>query len=343
MEPQQNVSLASYSTMGLGGQAAYLLDITDKFQVPKAIEWARSKSLPFLMIGGGSNTIWRDEGFPGLVLVNKISSFETQQEDETNFYITVGAGENWDSVVERSVQAGLTGIEALSLVPGSAGATPVQNVGAYGQEISNTLVSAEAYDTQDNTFLTLSAASCGFGYRTSRFKTTDQHRFMITGITLHLMKANPEPPFYAAVQTYFDQQDITAYTPQSLRDAVMAIRTAKLPDPAIVHNTGSFFANPIIGDAQLRELRDTYPTMPSWETDDPEKVKIPAAWLLETAGLKDVHDSQTGMATWPTQPLVLINENAQSTADLLAFKEKIVTLVQKKFGITLEQEPELLP
>lgn len=329
--------------MGLGGQAAYLLDITDKFQAPKAIEWARSKSLPFLMIGGGSNTIWRDEGFPGLVLVNKISGFETQQEDETNFYITVGAGENWDSVVERSVQAGLTGIEALSLIPGSAGATPVQNVGAYGQEISNTLVSAEAYDTQDNTFLTLPAASCGFGYRTSRFKTTDQHRFMITGITLHLMKANPEPPFYAAVQTYFDQQNITAYTPQSLRDAVIAIRTAKLPDPAIVHNTGSFFANPIIGDAQLRELRDTYPTMPSWETDDSEKVKIPAAWLLETAGLKDVHDSQTGMATWPTQPLVLINENAQSTADLLAFKEKIVTLVQKKFGITLEQEPELLP
>ncbi|HVV66878.1 MAG TPA: UDP-N-acetylmuramate dehydrogenase [Candidatus Saccharimonadales bacterium] len=343
MEPQQNVSLANYSTMGLGGSAAYLVEITSRFQVPAAVEWARAKSLPLLMLGGGSNTIWRDEGFPGLVLINKISNFEVQQEDETNFYITVGAGENWDSVVERSVQKGLTGIEALSLIPGSAGATPVQNVGAYGQEISDTLVSVEVFDTSTNEFTTLPAASCGFGYRTSRFKTTDKHRFLITGLTIHLMKADPEPPFYAAVQSYFDEQNITNYTSQSLRDAVIAIRTAKLPDPAVVHNTGSFFANPIIDDAQLRELRDTYPTMPSWETDDPEKVKIPAAWLLDQAGLKDVHDEKTGMATWPTQPLVLINENAKSTADLLAFKQKIIEIVEHKFGITLEQEPELLP
>jgi UDP-N-acetylmuramate dehydrogenase len=343
MKPQQNVSLANYSTMGLGGSAAYLLEITYKKQIPDAVQWANERKLPILMIGGGSNIVWRDEGFSGLVLINKLMGLDSQQEDTANTYLTVSAGENWDSVVEHSVQAGLTGIEALSLIPGSTGATPVQNVGAYGQEISETLVSVEAFDTQTNNFVTLAAADCAFGYRTSRFKTTDRHRFLITSLTLHLTFGNPQPPFYAAVQAYFDKYNIKDYTPQSLRDAVVAIRTAKLPDPAVVHNTGSFFANPVIREELLSQLRDSYPTIPSWETNEPDKVKIPAAWLLEQAGFKDVHDQPTGMATWPTQPLVLINEHADSTADLLAFKQKIIDTVQSKFSITLEQEPELLP
>ena len=343
MNPQQNVSLAGYSTMGLGGQAAYLIEIHDRAEVPQAVAWAKERQLPLLMIGGGSNIVWRDESFPGLVLVNKISRFESFEEDATNVYLTVGAGENWDSVVERSVAAGLTGIEALSLIPGSAGATPVQNVGAYGQDISQTLVSIEAFDTQTDALITIPASDCAFGYRTSRFKTTDRHRFLITAITLHLTRGNPQPPFYRAVQSYFDEHDIHTYTPATLREAVLAIRNAKLPDPEVVHNTGSFFANPIIDESALAQLRDSYPTIPSWETDTPGKVKIPAAWLLDQAGLKGIHDQQTGMATWPTQPLVLVNEAAKSTADLLAFKAKIIELVQKKFGITLEQEPELLP
>jgi UDP-N-acetylmuramate dehydrogenase len=241
------------------------------------------------------------------------------------------------------VQAGLTGIEALSLIPGTAGATPVQNVGAYGQDISQTLVTIEAFDTQAGQLVTIPASDCAFGYRTSRFKTTDRHRFLISSITLHLTRGNPGPPFYRAVQSYFDEHDVKDYSPAVLREAVLAIRNAKLPDPAVVHNTGSFFANPIVDEGLVAQLRDSYPAMPAWETGDPQKRKIPAAWLLDTAGLKGVKDSQTGMATWPTQPLVLVNEQAKSTADLLAFKQKIVTLVQKKFGITLEQEPELLP
>lgn len=329
--------------MGLGGTATYLTDITDRRQLPEATRWAKERRLPVLMIGGGSNIVWRDEGFSGLVLVNRIAGYETQQEDETNFYLTVGAGENWDGVVERSVEAGLTGIEALSLIPGTTGATPVQNVGAYGQEISDTLVSVEAFDTRADEFVTIPAVDCAFGYRASRFKTADRHRFLITALTLHLIKGAPRPPFYAAIQTYFDQHDITQPTPAILRDAVVAIRSAKLPDPARVHNTGSFFANPLIDESQLRELRDIYPTLPSWETNQPGKVKVPAAWLLDQAGLKDFHDQQTGMATWPTQPLVLVNERARSTADLLAFKQKIVDAVQQKFGIALVQEPELLP
>ncbi|HVX47771.1 MAG TPA: UDP-N-acetylmuramate dehydrogenase [Candidatus Saccharimonadales bacterium] len=343
MNPQQNVSLAEYSTMGLGGAAAYLLEVRDRMVVAEAYAWARSRSLPILMIGGGSNIVWRDEGFPGLVLVNKIGGFETYEEDETSVYLTIGAGENWDQVVERSVTAGLTGIEALSLIPGTAGATPVQNVGAYGQEISETLVSVEAFDTQAGQLINIPAADCAFGYRTSRFKVTDHGRFFITSLTLHLTKGNPMPPFYAAVQAYFDKQSVTDYTPAALREAVVAIRSAKLPDPALVHNTGSFFANPIIDEYNLRRMQEAYTSVPYWETEQPGKVKISAAWLIDQAGLKGIHDQATGMATWPTQPLVLINEHAHSTADLLAFKQKIIDTVQKKFGVTLQQEPELLP
>lgn len=329
--------------MGLGGAAAYLLEIRDRMVVAEAFSWARSRSLPVLMIGGGSNIVWRDEGFPGLVLVNKIEGLETYEEDETNVYLTIGAGENWDSVVERSVAAGLTGIEALSLVPGTAGATPIQNVGAYGQEISETLVSVVAFDTKTGQFVTIPAADCGFGYRTSRFKNSERGRFFITSLTLHLIKGNPMPPFYASVQAYFDKNGVTEYTPATLRGAVIAIRSAKLPDPAVVHNTGSFFANPIIPEYALRNLQQTFTSVPYWETDQPGKVKLSAAWMIEQAGLKDIHDEATGMATWPTQPLVLVNERARSTADLLAFKQKIIDTVQQKFGVTLQQEPELLP
>jgi UDP-N-acetylmuramate dehydrogenase len=294
------------------------------------------------MIGGGSNIYWRDEGFPGLVIVNKIQRYETFKEDDNEIYITAGAGEIWDVVVERTAQAGLTGIEALSLIPGTVGATPVQNVGAYGQEISHTLVSVEAFDTQIGDFINIPAADCAFGYRTSRFKTTDHGRFYITAITLHLHKGNPAPPFYASVETYFQQHGITDVTPQVLREAVMVIRNSRLPDPAVVHNNGSFFSNPIVSSADLVRIRAGFPDIPTWTMSD-GRAKLPAAWLIEQAGFKGIQDAETGMATWASQPLVLVNEHAKSTADLLKFKQRILDAVQAKFGIDLIQEPELLP
>ncbi len=343
MDIKQNVSLKDYSTMRLGGTAAYLVDIHDRYELKQALEWATQAKLPILVIGGGSNIVWRDEGFAGLVLVNKIIHFEEQEEDEENYYVTVGAGENWDSVVERVTAKGMTGIEALSLIPGTAGATPIQNVGAYGQEIAQTLVSVEAYDLHTNQLMNIQNMDCAFSYRNSRFKGSDRGRFIITGLTLHLMHKNPEPPFYGALQTYLNENNITAYTPQVIRDAVIAIRSAKLPDPAVVANNGSFFANPIIDEGTLAQLQaDMNTDIPHWVQTD-GRVKIPAAWLVEQSGLKDVHDAETGMGTWPNQPLVLVNEHAQTTAQLLTFKQKIVDAVQTKYGITLEQEPELLP
>lgn len=341
MNISENVSLAAYSTMGLGGTAAYVTDVTSRMELVEALNFAKEKQVPTIMIGGGSNIIWGDAGFPGLVMVNKIKRYEVFEEDEFNTYLTIGAGEDWDSVVKRSVEAGLTGIEALSLIPGTAGGTPIQNVGAYGQEISQTLTTVEVYDTTTAEFTNIPGGDCGFGYRMSRFKTVDRGRFYVTGLSLHLTKGNPEPPFYGALQTYLSASKITAYTPAVIREAVIAVRSSKLPDPKIVHNTGSFFANPIITEAEFVYLADNFDPVPHWSVGT-GSIKLSAAWLIEQAGFKDYHDQETGMGTWPKHPLVLVNESAKSTADLLKFKQKIVDAVQTKFNVTLQQEPELL-
>jgi UDP-N-acetylmuramate dehydrogenase len=345
MNIQKDVALSDYSTMGLGGIAAFLIEVATRMEVLEALSWAQTNTLPVVMVGGGSNIIWQDSGFPGLIIINRIKRFELFEEDDDNAYVTIGSGENWDSVVERCVTAGLSGIEALSLIPGTAGAVPIQNVGAYGQDISQTLVSIEAFDIQAKDFVIVAAADCNFGYRSSRFKTTDRGRFFITGITLHLTKIPPQPPFYPVVAGYLSEHGISNPVAADLRSAVIAIRSAKLPDPKLVKNCGSFFANPIVPAGQVVQIQTDFDVIvPKWSVDDAgNTVKVSAAWLIEQAGFKDFHDPETGMATWASQPLVFVNEHATSTKALLAFKQKIIDAVQKKFAIILVQEPELLP
>lgn len=342
MQIVENVSLANYSTMRLGGTGRYLTEVFNRDDLKNAMAWAGEHNVPVIMIGGGSNIVWKDEGFAGLVVANRIHGFEDYAESPENHFITVGAGEIWDTVVARTAAAGLTGIEALSLIPGTAGATPVQNVGAYGQEISQTLTSVEAFDTHTGQLTNIPAEACGFSYRHSNFQTEYRGRFYITAITLHLSASNPYSPYYGAIEQYLAEHPANGpVTPGVIREAVIAIRQAKLPDPAEVANNGSFFANPIIDASKFIELHTEYPSLPYWPIDN--GAKIPAAWLLEQTGFKGMHDAETGMATWQTQPLVLVNERARNTADLLAFKAKIVTAVEQKFGITLTQEPEILP
>lgn len=339
----EQVPLAAYSTMRLGGVAAYLAEIHSREDLKEAIAWANERSVPILMIGGGSNIVWQDSGFAGLVLVNRILGYDDYIESPESHFITVGAGEIWDSVVARSVAAGLTGIEALSLIPGTAGATPIQNVGAYGQEIAQTLTSIEAFDTTTGQLTNIPSEACGFSYRHSNFQTEYRGRFYITAITLHLIAGDPYPPFYGAVEQYFSEHPVQGTVrPHDIRQAVIAIRRSKLPDPAEVANCGSFFGNPVVDKGKLTELLADYPMMPNWPQDD-GSAKIPAAWLIEQVGYKDAKDPETGMATWANQPLVLVNEHAKSTADLLNFRDQIVTAVQNRFGVTLNQEPELLP
>lgn len=326
--------------MRLGGPAKYLLDITSPQQIEPALQWAAQRNCKVIMIGDGSNIVWNDQGFDGLVLVNKIMGFELQdQEFET--FVNINAGENWDSTVAKTVEAGLSGIENLSLIPGTAGATPVQNVGAYGKEIADTLVCVQAYDTLEKKMVVIPKTECDFSYRKSRFNGKDKGRFMITSITLALSKNPPMPPFYGALQTYLSQHNITTYTPQIIRKAVIAVRNSKLPDPTKVANCGSFFANPIIEKYQLEELIDKFPGIPHWDIGD-NTSKISAAWMLEQMGLKGYHEPNTGMATWDKHALVFVNEKAKDTASLIAFRDAIIKKAEEKFGVTLKQEPELI-
>jgi UDP-N-acetylmuramate dehydrogenase len=342
MNIKHDVSLSEYSTMRLGGKAAHLTEVSSHDELAEALAWAEEQQLPAVMIGIGSNIVWSDEGYKGLVIVDKIMGFESSDADNNIVMIKIGSGENWDSVVARTVAQGLHGIESLSLIPGTAGATPVQNVGAYGQEIANTLVSVEACDWQQKMTVNIAGEDCGFGYRTSRFKTSDKGRFFITSITLKLSRRDPAPPFYRTLQDYLNEHRVTEFTPQVIRDAVIAIRTAKMPDPAKVANNGSFFHNPIIAADEFAKLSTKYPDMVNWPMAGGQ-VKLSAAWLVEQAGFpKGYQDPETGMATWSKQALVLVNEHAKSTADVLKFRQKIIDAVKDKFGIALQQEPEVI-
>lgn len=325
--------------MRLGDQAKALTEVTSAAELAEAVAWAEERNLPILMLGGGSNVIFSD-GFDGLVIVNRIGGFKILREDWATATIKIGAGEEWDSVVERTVDRGLSGLEFLSAIPGTAGATPVQNVGAYGQEIANVFVELEAYDTREHQFVTMDKAACQFTYRGSMFKAVADRRYSIVSITLQLTKSVPKPPFYESLQKYLDDHNIHDYSPRVIRDAVIAIRSTKLPDPAKVANTGSFFKNPILAAEEFATVSEQHPEIPNWPLrDGTNKVKLPAGWLIEHAGLKGYRAH--GMKTLETNALVFVNESADSYADLAAFKEEVIAKVQTRFGVTLEQEPEL--
>ncbi len=341
MEVLRNISLGQYSTMKLGGMAKYLVIADSLKTLIEASEFAESKKIPLIVIGEGSNTIWRDEGFNGLVIVNKIKGFRQTLENDSGCCIDIGAGEEWDKIVEKSVELKLTGIECLSLIPGTAGAMPVQNVGAYGQDISQSLITVSAYDRQTHKMTILTASDCHFGYRTSIFKNEQHGRFLITSISLLLHKDSPLPPFYPSVKSYLDEHNLVNPGPETLREAVIAIRSSRLPDPRVVPNCGSFFANPTVSLDTLRRLEENYGSIPHWTVDSGERVS--AAWLIDKAGFKDYIDPETGIATWPGQPLILVNRSAKRTTDLLMFANKICSEVERKFSIHLTQEPELLP
>jgi len=342
MDIRHAVPLKDYSTMQLGGTAKYLVDVADRSALEQAITWAKDRQLPIIMIGEGSNIIWKDGEYDGLVIVNKIKGFEQIAEDDRSVTYRIGAGEIWDDIVEKTARLNLYGIECLSLIPGTAGATPVQNVGAYGQDISQTLIQLEAYDLAAGKFIHIQNADCEFDYRSSRFKTTDHGKFFIVSLDLKMQKTPPTELWSHSLKDYLDSQNTAERDSMTVRHAIIAIREAKLPDPKKVANNGSFFANPVISDKKLAEIRGRYPNMPAWEVG-PDQQKLAAAWLIEEAGFKGIEDEETGMATWKHHALVFVNVHAKSTADLLRFKQKIVSKVEEMFGITLEQEPQILP
>jgi UDP-N-acetylmuramate dehydrogenase len=336
MQMQNNVPMAKLTTMRLGGPARYCVTINKKNELTEVLDFANKNDLNILVLGEGSNVIVRDQGFNGVVILNRIKGFEVLQDGLT---VKIGAGENWDQAVEKTAELGLSGIEALSAIPGTAGATPVQNVGAYGQDISQTFKELEAYNLETGEFETLSKNDCKFSYRNSSFKPLTNRRYIIISITLKLSKTPMQPPFYPRLQKYLEKNKVTSFTPMQIRKAITEIRSQILPDPKKVANTGSFFKNPIITEEDAEVLLAKFPDAPHWPMPD-SQVKFAAGWLLEQAGLKGY--ASHGMKTHDANALVFVNMAAKSYNDLAKFQQEVVQKVMQKFGITLEQEPELL-
>ena len=336
MDVMTNISLKQYTTMKLGGEARYMATADSASDVVSLYRNARKENLPIFVLGGGSNVITHDEGFEGIVLLNKIKGFEVISETDETTDVKIGAGEVWDEVVEKAIELGLQGIEAMSGIPGTAGAAPVQNVGAYGQEIVDTLISLEAYDSKTDTIVTISADECDFSYRNSIFRDKEKGRYCILNITLRLNKAEPKPPYYASLQRYIDKNDIREVNLSVIRVAVLNIRSEKLPDPAELPSAGSFFKNALVEKWKLEELQKEYSDIPNYAMSD-GRYKIPTGWLIDKAGLRGYRSH--GMRVYEKNALVLVNDSATGYDDLAAIREEIVQIVFDKFGIKIEQEP----
>lgn len=322
--------------MHIGGPARYMADAHTPQELADLLSRAKSQGLPVFILGSGSNTIAHDEGYAGLVIRNLIKGVEVVAETGGDITFKVGAGEIWEDFVKKTVDMQLSGIEALSMIPGTVGAAPVQNIGAYGQEVADTILSVDVFDTQTNQFAQLQNLDCNFGYRDSIFRNEEIGRYGITGVTFRLFKTMPQPPFYKALEDYFAAHNITVFTPQIVREAVIAIRMEKLPDPKERPNSGSFFKNAIVEDWQYNTLIEQYPDMPNFEMAGGKR-KIPTGWLIDKTGLKGalLH----GMRVHDKNALVLINESATGYADLAAAREEIQKAVRTLFQIEITQEP----
>ena len=328
---KENVPISKLTTMRLGGPARYLIEIEQKSDIKEAFAFAKSKNLPTFILGGGANTIGHDEGFDGVIIKSALEGIERAAGPAHR--ITAMSGTEWDAVVAYACDHGLTGIEALSRIPGLAGAAPVQNIGAYGQDISQVLVSAEVYDTKTGDFTTLNASDFHFSYRHSILNTTEIGRYFVISITLELSTGEMSRPFYNSIEKYIAANNCTDFSPQGIRNIVSAIRADKLPDPKVKASSGSFFKNVYLTEEEAADAEAKgYPVYRGHDG-----LKINSGWFIEKAGLsgKLIH----GMRVNEKAALVLINESAKSYADLAAARSEIIDTVKQKFGYTLEQEP----
>ncbi|MCB9839383.1 UDP-N-acetylmuramate dehydrogenase [Candidatus Nomurabacteria bacterium] len=334
MNISQSQSLAQYSSMRLGGLAKFVCEVFSKEDVVKASNFATENNLPLITVGDGTNVLFKDEGYPGVVVVNKLKGIKLEKQQ-----LVASAGENWDSVVELAVKNHLAGIEALSLIPGTVGGGPVNNIGAYGQEIKDTLESIEAYDTLKKDFVVLTNEECSFGYRESIFKNKSHGRYIISSVNLKLNQPGLDyqiPKYIALADKLKDKSKPTL---SDVRKAVIDLRESKLPDPKTTPNTGSFFKNPIVKKSLLEEIKHSYPLVPSYPVSD-DLVKIPAGWLIDQAGFKGKEIN--GFKVYDKQALVLVNVSASQFSELKATYEHIQRVIKKQFNVSLQLEPEIL-
>lgn len=336
----ENQPLQAYNTFGVPGSARYFARINNGEELTGLIRKRAFEYLPKLIIGGGSNILLVND-FGGIVFYMENRGIQIEREDYEHAWVKAGSGTIWHDLVIFSVNKNLSGIENLSLIPGKAGAAPIQNIGAYGVELKDVFESLEAISLETGATRVFTSGECAFGYRDSIFKNEVKGQYAIISLTLRL---NKNPAFhieYNGIREMLKEmkKDGGNLTVKDISNAIIRIRRQKLPDPEKIGNAGSFFKNPELPVSMFRELQNNYPDIPGYIKSD-TVIKIPAAWLIEQCGLKGIVRGATG--TYRNQPLVLINSGGATGKEIYSLSEEIIDTVKEKFGITLEREVNII-
>ncbi len=341
LQIQENVPLAPLTTLGVGGPARWFARVVSEDELTEALGWAKRRDVPAFLLGGGSNLLVADAGFDGLIV--QIASAGIQQDGPM---LDVAAGENWDALVSFAVERGLAGMECLAGIPGSVGATPVQNVGAYGQEVAQTIRSVRAFDRRDRIFVELAQEECRFRYRGSLFNTDEPGRYAVTRVRFELRPGGQPELRYADLQRHFAGRN--APTLEDVAEAVRSIRRSKgmvlIPGDPDTQSAGSYFKNPVVGGGRVAEIAQAAALDPTAVPAYPAAegcVKLSAAWLVEKAGFpKGFRLGAAGLST--RHALALTNRGGATCADILRLEEHVRGDVAARFGVMLEREPVLL-
>lgn len=335
----ENVSLLPFNTFHIDAKAAYLTKIRSTADLQTLRTTSLFKSHPRLILGGGSNVLFTRD-FNGLVIKNEVEGIDTVEEDDDFITLQVGSGQNWHELVMYCVNRDFGGIENLSLIPGTVGAAPMQNIGAYGVEVRQVIRELEAVDLQTGEVISFSNEACRFGYRESFFKHEGKDRYFISSVTLTLTKKNHAfNTSYGAIRETLQQMNAEKLSVKAISDAVIHIRKSKLPDPAVVGNAGSFFKNPSVPLTHYNELKKVYPTIPGF-TDQSNMVKVPAGWMIEQCGWKGKKFQDVGVH--PLQALVLVNYDKGKGEEIWQLACNIQSSVYEKFNLKLQPEVNII-
>ncbi len=334
----ENASLRARNTLRVDARAALLAEVRDIHALPALLDWPAIRNMPALALGEGSNVLFTGN-FGGLIVTLKTRGIEIIGEDGRTARVRIAAGEHWNDVVRWSLAHNLCGLENLSLIPGTAGAAPVQNIGAYGVELEEFVHLVEAFDLRERRLETFSKNGCEFAYRDSRFKR-EPDRQLITALELNLPKSREPVIDYAGVREELATMKIEGKpTSPQIAEAVVRLRTRKLPDPALIPNAGSFFKNPILPIEFANELKREHPALPLWAMDQTH-AKLSAAWLIEAAGFKGAREGDAGISE--RHALVLVNHGNATGAQLWALAQRVREGVREYFGVMLEPEPRVI-
>ncbi len=333
-----NMALKPFNTFGVAASARYFTSIARSDDLLGVLDDSTLAETPKVILGGGSNLLFTRD-FDGLVLKNDIRGIRVLEEDRQSAWVRAGAGEDWDAFVRWTLAHRFYGLENLSLIPGSVGASPVQNIGAYGVEVGPLIDHVTAIELATGTRRRFQGSECAWGYRTSIFKKLPRDRFFITAVTFRLAKTARPVTTYADVAKAIANGGGGPVTPEALSDIVRSIRRRKLPDPAELGNAGSFFQNPVVTAPQLRELLAAYPAMPHYPLTG-GRAKVAAGWLIEQCGWKGKRSGACGV--YPHQALVLVNYGGAGGKEIWHLAQSIRASVQATFGLDLEPEPRIL-